>query len=70
MYQIQSLRRIKRVKSNTLHVIISSYLEWRDVRDIRESTFSRKLSATRIFSENTLYRLEMNALEEDPTDGD
>ena len=35
-----------------------------------ESTFFRKVSVTRIFSDNTLYRLEMNALEEDPTDGD
>ena len=25
---------------------------------------------TKIFSKNTLYRLEMNALEEDPIDGD
>ena len=48
----------------------SNYLEWRDTCDIRESTFFRKVSVTRIFSENTLYRLEMNALEEDPIDGD
>ena len=28
------------------------------------------LSVTRIFSESTFYSLEMNVLEEDPSDGD
>ena len=37
---------------------------------MRESTFFRKVSVTRIFSESTLYSLEMNALEEDPIDED
>ena len=30
----------------------------------------KKVSITRIFSESTLYSLEMNVLEEDPIDGD
>ena len=32
--------------------------------------FFLKVSVTRIFSENTLYKLEMDALKEDPIDGD
>ena len=32
--------------------------------------YLKKVSITRIFSESTLYRFEMNALEEDPIDGD
>ena len=32
--------------------------------------FLKKGSVNRIFSESTLYRFEMNALEEDPIDGD
>ena len=48
----------------------SNYLEQRDIREIRESTFFKKVSVNRIFSESTLYRFEMNALEEDPIVGD
>ena len=32
--------------------------------------FFKKVSVNRIFSKSTLHRFEMNALEEDPTDGD
>ena len=48
----------------------SNYLELHDICDIRESTFFKKVSVNRIFSESTLYRFEINALEEDPIDGD
>ena len=69
---MQSLRVGKNQKSKMYYLPCdhSNYLEWHDTRDIRESTFFRKVSVTRIFSENTLYRLEMNALEEDHNDGD
>ena len=30
----------------------------------------KKVSVNRIFSKSTLHRFEMNAMEEDPTDGD
>ena len=36
----------------------------------REFTFFKKVSINKIFSESTLYRFEMNALEKDPIDGD
>ena len=69
---MQSLRRKNNQKSKIKHFPCdhSSYLEQRDVRDIRESTFFKKVSVTTIFSENILYRLEMDVLEEDPVDGD
>ena len=40
------------------------------MRDIREFTFFKKVNVSRILSENSLHRLEMDALEEYPIDGD
>ena len=60
---------IRRVKSNIFHAIIVP-IQYSEVSDIRESTFFKKVSVTRILSESTVYIVEMNALEEDPIDGD
>ena len=48
----------------------SSYLEQCDVHDKRESIFLKKVGIARTFSKSSSYSLRINALEEDPDDGD